>query len=120
MIQEGTILNNIDNTGVKNVKCIKVLHGSKKKYAYIGDIIKVCVKKCNSKSKIKKGEVHNALVVNTKYGIFRNPYFLKFNNNSCIILNDNMEILGSRIFGIIPREINKNITNIFNHCSYVI
>ncbi len=106
MIQERSLLLVSDNTGVKLVMCIKVLGGTKFKYANIGNIIKVVIKEINSKSKIKKGDVFKALIIRTKYGIHRKDgSFIKFDNNSCVILNDNNQPLGTRIFGPITREL---------------
>ncbi|ADM89815.1 putative 50S ribosomal subunit protein L14 [Candidatus Zinderia insecticola CARI] len=106
MIQNQTKLNVSDNTGAKIALCIKVLGGSKKRYANIGDLIKVTIKECNSKSKIKKGEIYNSLVIRTIKGIKRNDgSLIKFNNNSIILLDNKLEILGTRIFGPITREI---------------
>ncbi len=107
MIQERSLLLVADNSGAKLVMCIKVLGGSKKKYAKIGDLIKVAVKEVISKSKIKKGEVLTAIIVRTKYGISRlDGSFIKFDNNYCVILNNtNYLPLGTRIFGPVTREL---------------
>ncbi len=106
MIQERSILFVSDNTGIKSVMCIKVLGGTRFKYANIGNVIKVVVKEIFSKSKIKKGDVLKALIIRTKYGIQRKDgSFIKFDNNSCIILNDKNQPLGTRIFGPISREL---------------
>lgn len=106
MIQERSLLLVSDNTGVKLVMCIKVLGGTRFKYANIGNIIKIVIKEVNSKSKIKKGDVLKALIIRTKYGINRmDGSFIRFDNNSCIILNDNNQPLGTRIFGPITREL---------------
>ncbi|MCM0158244.1 50S ribosomal protein L14 [Candidatus Nardonella dryophthoridicola] len=117
MIQEQTILNVADNSGAKKVLCIKVLGGSKKKYGYIGDIIKIAVKSINSKSKIKKGSVLNAVIIRTKNKIYRKleNIFIKFDDNSCILLNENKLPIGTRIFGPIPKELrNKNFNKIIS------
>ncbi len=106
MIQERSLLLVSDNTGIKLVMCIKVLGGTKFKYANIGNIIKIVVKEVISKSKFKKGDVLRALIIRTKYGIQRKDgSIIKFDNNSCIILNDNNQPLGTRIFGPITREL---------------
>ncbi len=106
MIQERSLLFVADNTGIKVVMCIKVLGGTNRRYAGIKDIIKVVVKEVFSKSKIKKGEVFKAVIVRTKYGICRSDgSIIRFDNNSCVILNNNNQILGTRIFGPIAREL---------------
>ncbi len=106
MIQERSLLLVSDNTGIKLVMCIKVLGGTKFKYANIGNIIKIVVKEVISKSKFKKGDVLKALIIRTKYGIQRKDgSFIKFDNNSCIVLNDSNQPLGTRIFGPITREL---------------
>ncbi len=106
MIQERSLLLVSDNTGIKLVMCIKVLGGTKFKYANVGNIIKIVVKEAISKSKFKKGDVLKALIIRTKYGIQRKDgSTIKFDNNSCIILNDNNQPLGTRIFGPITREL---------------
>ncbi len=107
MIQERSLLLVADNTGAKLVMCIKVLGGSRKRYAKIGDLIKIAVKNVISKSKVKKGDVLRAVIVRTKYGIRRSDgSWIKFDNNSCVILNDNNYLpLGTRVFGVITREL---------------
>ncbi len=107
MIQERSLLLVADNTGAKLVMCIKVLGGSKRRYAYVGDVIKIVIKNVISKSKIKKGDVLKAVIVRTKYNICRSDgTVIKFDNNSCVILNDsNLQPLGTRIFGPITREL---------------
>ncbi len=107
MIQERSLLFVADNSGAKLVMCIKVLGGSKKKYAKIGDLIKVAVKEIVSKSKIKKGDVLKAIVIRTKYGIRRSDgSLIRFDSNACIILNNiNDQPLGTRIFGPVTREL---------------
>ncbi|WP_343154725.1 50S ribosomal protein L14 [Buchnera aphidicola (Pseudoregma panicola)] len=107
MIQEQTILNVADNSGAKLVLCIKVLGGSKRRYANIGDIIKVAVQESSSNGKVKKGEVLKAVVIRTKKGISRlDGSYIRFDKNSCVLLNNvNETIIGSRIFGPVTREI---------------
>ncbi len=106
MIQERSLLLVADNTGAKLVMCIKVLGGSRKRYAKIGDLVKVAVKEVISKSKVKKGEVLTAVIVRTKYGIRRSDgSWIKFDNNACVILNVNYFPLGTRIFGAVTREL---------------
>jgi large subunit ribosomal protein L14 len=108
MIQNGTYLNVIDNSGAKVVYCIQVKGGYKKRYANIGDIITVSIKALRSKrrstSKVKKGEVLKALVVRTKSGLtdYSNKS-TKFFENSVILLNNNKRPIGTRIFGVLPK-----------------
>ncbi|BAF35178.1 ribosomal protein L14 [Candidatus Carsonella ruddii PV] len=106
MIQEQTYLKVADNSGGKIVKCIKVLNGTNKKYANIGEIIKVVVKTANFKSKIKKSQVLKAMIIRSKTGIKRlDGTIIKFNDNSVILLNNNEQIISTRVFGIILREL---------------
>ncbi len=106
MIQVQTELMVADNTGAKRVECIKVLGGSKRRYASIGDIIKVSVKEAIPKGKVKKGSVHNAVVVRVKKGIHRNDGSkVKFDNNAAVLTDDKGEPIGTRIFGPVTREL---------------
>ncbi|QJC32125.1 50S ribosomal protein L14 [Enterobacteriaceae endosymbiont of Donacia versicolorea] len=107
MIQEHTILNVADNSGARSVMCIKVLGGSRRRYANIGDIIKITVKDAIPRGKVKKGDVLKAVVVRTKKGIRRiDDSIIRFDNNSCVLLNDsNEQLIGTRIFGPITREL---------------
>ena len=106
MIQIPTELTVADNTGAKRVECIKVLGGSKRRYASIGDIIVVTVKEAIPNGKIKKGTVHKAIVVRTKYSIHRNDGSkVKFDNNAAVIIDDKGEPVGTRIFGPVTREL---------------
>lgn len=106
MIQMQSILDVADNSGAKKVMCIKVLGGSKKKFANIGDLIKVSVKEAIPNSKVKKGEVLNAVVVRTKKGIKRlDGSYIRFDSNSVVLLNQKYQILGTRIFGPVTREL---------------
>ena len=108
MIQEETILNVADNTGAKKIKCFRVLGGSKKRYARVGDIVICSVRDCDPKSNIKKGDVVKALIVRTKAKITREDgSYIAFHDNSCVILDDKLNPKGTRIFGPIPREIRK-------------
>ncbi|MGK2912803.1 MAG: 50S ribosomal protein L14 [Candidatus Carsonella ruddii] len=112
MIQEQTKLKVIDNSGGKIVKCIKVLKGTKKKIAKLGEIIKVVVKDCLYNSKIKKGQVLNAIVSRTKFFSKRKDgTYLSFNENSVILLNNNFQMIGTRIIGIISKEIKNFFLN---------
>ena len=106
MIQVQTELTVADNTGAKRVECIKVLGGSKRRYASIGDIIKVSVKEAIPKGKVKKGSVHNAVVVRVKKGIHRNDGSkVKFDNNAAVLTDDKGEPICTRIFGPVTREL---------------
>ena len=106
MIQVQTELTVADNTGAKIVECIKVLGGSKRRYAGIGDSIVVSVKEAIPNGKVKKGTVHRAVIVRTKKEIFRNDGSnLKFDNNAVVITDEKGEPIGTRIFGPVTREL---------------
>ena len=106
MIQMQSRLNVADNSGAKDVMCIKVLGGSKRRYASIGDIIKVAVKEASPKGRVKKGEVYNAIVVRTSKGVRRTDgSLIKFDNNAAVLLNAKLEPIGTRIFGPVTREL---------------
>ncbi|MCV2528256.1 MAG: 50S ribosomal protein L14 [Candidatus Lightella neohaematopini] len=106
MIQERTLLLVADNSGARLVMCIKVLGGSRRRYANIGNIIKIAVKEAIPRSKVKKGEVLKAVVVRTKKGISRlDGSLIRFSSNSCVLLNNNEQPIGTRIFGPITREL---------------
>ena len=106
MIQMQSMLDVADNTGARRVMCFKVLGGSKRRYASIGDVIKVSIKDAQPRGRVKKGEVYNAVVVRTAKGIRRNDGSLvKFDNNAVVILNAKLEPIGTRIFGPVTREV---------------
>ena len=106
MIQMQTSLDIADNSGAKKVMCIKVLGGSHRRYAGIGDIIKVSVKDAIPRGKVKKGEVYNALVVRTRKGIRRpDGSVIRFDGNAAVILNSQLQPVGTRIFGPVTREL---------------
>lgn len=106
MIQVQTELFVADNTGAKKIECIKVLGGSKRRYASIGDIIVVSVKEAIPRGKVKKGSVLRAVIVRTKQGIFRNDGSkVKFDNNAAVLTDEKGEPLGTRIFGPVTREL---------------
>ena len=106
MIQVQTELFVADNTGAKIIECIKVLGGSKRRYASIGDVIVVSVKEAIPKGKVKKGTVCKAVIVRTKQGIFRNDGSkVKFDNNAAVLTDEKGEPLGTRIFGPVTREL---------------
>jgi len=95
-----------DNSGAKEVQCIKVLGGSKRRYAGIGDIIKVSVKQAIPRGKVKKGEVYNAVIVRTKKGVRRSDgSLIRFDGNAVVMLNSKLEPIGTRIFGPVTREL---------------
>lgn len=106
MIQMQTILDVADNSGARRVMCIKVLGGSKRRYASIGDIIKVAVKDATPRGRVKKGDVYNAVVVRTAKGVRRlDGALIKFDNNAAVLLNNKLEPMGTRIFGPVTREL---------------
>lgn len=106
MIQMQSNLSVADNSGAKRLMCIKVLGGSHRRYAGIGDIIKVSVKDAIPRGRVKKGEVYNALVVRTSKGVRRaDGSIIRFDGNAAIILNNNLQPIGTRIFGPVTREL---------------
>ena len=106
MIQMQSMLTAADNSGARRVMCIKVLGGSKRRYARIGDIIKVTVKDAIPRGKVKKGEVYDAVVVRTKSGVRRNDgSLIRFDGNAAVLLNTKLEPIGTRIFGPVTREL---------------
>ena len=106
MIQVQTVLTAADNSGAKKIQCIKVLGGSKRRYARIGDVIKISVQTAIPRSKVKKGEVLNAVVVRTAKGVRRNDgSLIKFDTNAAVLLNAQLQPIGTRIFGPVTREL---------------
>jgi large subunit ribosomal protein L14 len=106
MIQMQTMLDVADNTGARSVMCIKVLGGSKRRYANIGDVIKVTIKECAPRGRVKKGEVYHAVVVRTAKGLRRGDgSAIKFDSNAAVLLNPKLEPIGTRIFGPVTREL---------------
>lgn len=106
MIQAETRLTVADNSGAKTLSCIKVLGGSRRRYASIGDIIVVSVKEAIPNAKVKKGDVLKAVVVRTKKEIRRpDGSFIRFDDNSAVVINQNREPIGTRIFGPVAREL---------------
>ena len=106
MIQMQTSLDVADNSGAKKVMCIKVLGGSHRRYANIGDIIKVSVKDAIPRGRVKKGDVFNAVVVRTKKGIRRaDGSLIRFDSNAAVLLNNQLQPIGTRIFGPVTREL---------------
>lgn len=106
MIQMQTTLSVADNSGAKKVQCIKVLGGSKRKYASIGDIIKVSIKEALPNGKVKKGDVRSAVVVRTRKEIRREDgSYIRFDENAAVLVNNLGEPVGTRIFGPVAREL---------------
>ena len=106
MIQSESRLGVADNTGAKEVLCIKVLGGSRRRYASVGDIITVTIKEATPNAKVKKGDVVQAVIVRTKKEIRRiDGSLIRFDDNSAVIINNNKEPLGTRIFGPVAREL---------------
>jgi large subunit ribosomal protein L14 len=106
MIQMQTMLDVADNTGARSVMCIKVLGGSKRRYAGIGDVIKVSVKDAAPRGRVKKGEIYHAVVVRTTRGVRRQDgSLLKFDSNAAVLLSSKLEPIGTRIFGPVTREL---------------
>jgi len=106
MIQMRTVLDAADNSGARSLKCIKVLGGSKRRYARIGDVIKVSIGDAIPRGKVKKGEVYNAVVVRTRSGVRRpDGSIIKFDTNAAVLLTAKLEPIGTRIFGPVTREL---------------
>jgi large subunit ribosomal protein L14 len=106
MIQMQTNLSVADNSGAKRVQCIKVLGGSHRRYAHIGDVIKVAVKDAIPRGKVKKGDVYNAVVVRTRKGVRRpDGSVIRFDGNAAVLLNNQLQPIGTRIFGPVTREL---------------
>tara|TARA_S200000501_G_scaffold352988_1_gene372345 strand:+ start:1193 stop:1561 length:369 start_codon:yes stop_codon:yes gene_type:complete len=106
MIQNESRLDVADNTGAREVLCIKVLGGSRRRYAAIGDLIKVTVKTAAPRGRVKKGEIHNAVVVRTAKGVRRQDgSLIRFDGNAAVLLNAKLEPIGTRIFGPVTREL---------------
>jgi large subunit ribosomal protein L14 len=116
MIQMQTTLKVADNSGARSVQCIKVLGGSHRRYAAIGDVIKVSIKEAIPRGKVKKGDVYNAVVVRTAKGVRRNDgSLIRFDDNAAVLLNAKHEPIGTRIFGPVTRELRgKNFMKIIS------
>ena len=109
MIQMESKLDVADNTGARTVMCIKVLGGSKRRYAGVGDVIKVSVKDAVPRGKVKKGEVYSAVVVRTRKGVRRSDgSLIRFDGNAAVLLTNKLEPIGTRIFGPVTRELRTN------------
>ena len=106
MIQLRTMLNAADNRGARTLMCIKVLGGTRRRYATVGDVIKVSVKDAIPRGKVKKGEVYDAVVVRTRRGVRRpDGSLIKFDGNAAVLLTNKLEPIGTRIFGPVTREL---------------
>lgn len=106
MIQTHTVIDVADNTGARKAMCIKVLGGSKRRYASVGDVIKVSIKEAAPRGKVKKGEVMNAVVIRTAKGVRRTDgSLIRFDSNAVVLLNAQLQPIGTRIFGPVTREL---------------
>jgi len=106
MIQMQSRLFVADNSGAREVQCVKVLGGSKRRYAGIGDIIKISVKEAMPNSRVRKGDVYNAVVVRTRHGVRRTDgSLIRFDRNAAVLLNNQFQPVGTRIFGPVTREL---------------
>ena len=106
MIQMQTVMDAADNSGARRLMCIKVLGGSKRRYAGVGDVIKVSIKEAIPRGKVKKGEVYNAVVVRTRKGVRRpDGSVIRFDGNAAVLLNNQLQPIGTRIFGPVTREL---------------
>ena len=106
MIQMQSMLDAADNSGARRLMCVKVLGGSKRRYARIGDVIKVTVKEAIPRGRVKKGELYNAVVVRTRKGVRRaDGSLIRFDGNAAVLLNNQLQPVGTRIFGPVTREL---------------
>ena len=106
MIQMSSYLQAADNSGARELMCIKVLGGSHRRYAHIGDVIKVSIREAIPRGKVKKGEVYDAVVVRTRRGVRRaDGSLIKFDGNAAVLLTNKLEPIGTRIFGPVTREL---------------
>ena len=106
MIQVQTMLAVADNSGARRIQCIKVLGGSKRRYAGVGDVIKVSIKEAIPNSRVKKGELFDAVVVRTRHGVRRvDGSLVRFDRNAAVLLNPQLQPIGTRIFGPVTREL---------------
>jgi len=113
MIQMQSVLDVADNSGARQVMCIKVLGGSHRRYANIGDVIKITVKDAIPRGKVKKGDVLNALIVRTKKGVRRDDgSVIRFDKNAAILLNAQKQPIGTRVFGPVTRELRRKFMKI--------
>jgi large subunit ribosomal protein L14 len=101
-----TMLNAADNSGARTLMCIKVLGGTRRRYASVGDVIKVSVKDAIPRGKVKKGEIYDAVVVRTRHGVRRSDgSLIRFDGNAAVLLTNKLEPIGTRIFGPVTREL---------------
>jgi len=115
MIQTQTMLQAADNSGARRVQCIKVLGGSHRRYANVGDVIKVTVKDAIPRGRVKKGEVYNAVVVRTRRGVRRSDgSLIRFDRNAAVLLTPKLEPIGTRIFGPVTRELREKYMRIIS------
>ncbi len=106
MIQMQSTLDVADNSGAKRVQCIKVLGGSKRRYAGIGDVVRISIKEAIRNSRVRKGDVYNAVIVRTKHGVRRSDgSLIRFDKNAAVLLNAQLQPVGTRIFGPVTREL---------------
>lgn len=121
MIQMQTRLNVADNSGARQVMCIKVLGGSHRRYAGIGDIIKVTVKEAIPHARVKKGDVYSAVVVRTTKGVRRpDGSAIRFDSNAAVLLNNQLQPIGTRIFGPVTRELREKFMKIISLAAEVL
>jgi large subunit ribosomal protein L14 len=108
MIQMQSMLDAADNSGARRLMCVKVLGGSKRRYAGIGDIVKVTVKEAIPRGKVRKGEMYNAVVVRTRKGVRRaDGSLIRFDRNAAVLLTNQYQPIGTRIFGPVTRELRR-------------
>ena len=106
MIQMQSVLDVADNSGARKVQCIKVLGGSKRRYARIGDVIKISIKEAIPQGRVKKGDVYSAVIVRTSSGVRRSDgSLIRFDSNAAVLLNPQLQPIGTRIFGPVTREL---------------
>ena len=115
MIQTQSMLDVADNSGARRVMCIKVLGGSHRRYAHVGDVIKVTIKEAIPRGKVKKGDVMNAVVVRTRKGVRRTDgSLIRFDTNAIVLLNAQLQPIGTRIFGPVTRELRAKFMKIIS------
>ena len=106
MIQMQSVLDVADNSGARKVQCIKVLGGSKRRYARLGDVIKISIKEAIPQGRVKKGDVYSAVIVRTRSGVRRSDgSLIRFDSNAAVLLNPQLQPIGTRIFGPVTREL---------------
>jgi len=115
MIQTQSVVDVADNSGARRVMCIKVLGGSKRRYARVGDLIKVSVKEASPRGKVKKGDVMRAVIVRTRKGVRRSDgSLIRFDHNAVVLLNNQNQPIGTRIFGPVTRELRAKFMKIIS------